>query len=124
MTRARPQRVRISGWAKWLPVLLLPFSVLFLETWLTTQSLEADYEVGRLNKRVRELREELDALRAEIAKLEAMDRVHAKAPDLGLVEPEPNQIEIIYAPPDSTAPSREPHYTVAQLPLTNGGGDP
>ncbi len=120
MTRPRDIRRRavpLTSWLKWLPVLILPFSVLFFETWLNVQTRVNDYELFELNQRMRELQRSLDALKVEEARLAAMDRIGVRAPDLGLVEPNPSQIKTIYRSEerDSAPPACTPPYTVARI---------
>jgi hypothetical protein len=90
------RKASLRGWPWWALVLLPPFAVLAFDTWLNTETFRKDYETGELNKRLRELTEKLDGLKIEEARLETMDRIKIEAPDLGLVEPEPGQIRIIY----------------------------
>ena len=90
-------RATLRGWTKWLLVLALPFSAFFFDTWLNVEMLNRDYEIAEVNRRLQQLRASLDELRVETASLETMDRIEIQAPDLGLVEPEPSQIQIIYA---------------------------
>ncbi len=104
----------LKGWARWLPIVLLPFCVAFAETWLRMHILHNDYQAAELAGEVRTLESELKELRVEEASLQAMDRIHRKAPVLGLAEPEPNQINILYAAPapdqrPDPAPEEEPY---------------
>ena len=47
---------------------------------------------------MRRLRESITHLRAEEASLQRQDRLDSQAPDLGLVEPDPDQIVVIRIP--------------------------
>jgi hypothetical protein len=85
----------VRNWFRWLPVLLVPFSVLFVETWLHTRILRDDYESYTLQIELRRLQESLKELRGQEASLNRLDRLDEQAPDLGLVEPEPDQIVIL-----------------------------
>lgn len=85
----------VAGWTKWLAVIMIPFSVVFFQTWLNTQTIKRDYKMADLNTRIRELQQTLDALRLEIARLQNMDRIEMEAPDMGLVQPNPEQIQVI-----------------------------
>ena len=94
--RGPGRTVGLNGVGKWLLVLSLPFSALFFETWINTQTIENDYEMADINRRLRSLGQALDTFTVETARLEALDRIEVAAPDIGLVEPEPGQIEIVY----------------------------
>ena len=99
----RVQRQAFYGWIKWLPVLAAPFSVLFADAWLNTQTWKNDYEYERLHRRMRALCAELDAVRVDEARLERIDRLDEMATDLGLVPADSGQIEVVYydAAPDT-----------------------
>lgn len=91
------QRASLRGWWKGLPLLVMPFSMIFGEAWLRTQILNNDYEVNALNQRIRALEGRLESLRDEQVHLVRMERITEKAPDLGLVEPDPGQIVVLVA---------------------------
>lgn len=115
-----PARTRRGGhvrirWAKWSPFVLLPFSVLFIEAFLHTQILFNGYEINDLNKEIKVLTRSFEALRAEEANLETMDRIKAKAPELGLVKPEPGQIRVIRARAGPGRVGSELSYDMASL---------
>jgi hypothetical protein len=90
------RRASLRGWWCWLLALAPVFGVVAFDTWLNTENLRNDYEVARLNRRFKELKDALDDLKVKAATLEALDRIETKAPDLDLTEPEPDQIQIIY----------------------------
>ena len=90
------RRASLRGWWCWLLALAPVFSAVAFDTWLNTENLRNDYEVARLNRRFKELKDSLDDLKVKTATLEALDRIETKAPDLDLIEPEPDQIQIIY----------------------------
>lgn len=89
------QRKVLHGWMKWVPVLALVFGVLFADTWLNTQIRANDYEYSRLKRCMAQLGKDLDTLRVEEAGCATLARLETAAPDLGLVKPEPMQIEVI-----------------------------
>ncbi|MEX2016011.1 MAG: hypothetical protein WD873_05185 [Candidatus Hydrogenedentales bacterium] len=93
----RKKRASLRGWWKGLPLLVMPFSLIFGEAWLRTQILNNDYEVNALNQRIRTLEGRLKSLRDEQVHLVRMERITAEAPDLGLVEPDPGQIVMLVA---------------------------
>jgi len=113
------RNAKLKGWSKWLLVLAIPFSVFAFETWLSTQSLQFGFDKNQLMKRQAELTERIRSLEADEAGLKRMDRIDAKAPDLGLVEPGPTQIKIVRVKP-SAGPNMEmmpleENYNMARL---------
>ncbi|MBI5092378.1 MAG: hypothetical protein HZB26_08035 [Candidatus Hydrogenedentes bacterium] len=113
------RKATLSGWAKWILVIAIPFSILFFETWLRTQSLQYGFVKNDLMKKQAELNERLKELRADEAGLKRMDRIEAKAPDLGLVEPAPAQIKIVRVKatksPDMEMMPVDENYSMARL---------
>ena len=102
MTSMRTQPLRkasLRGWWISLPLLLPPFIVLFSEAWLHTQILRNQYQVNTITQSTRALQGRIDVLLEDHHRLVRMERIYAKAPDLGLVEPNPGQIEEIFATP-------------------------
>lgn len=85
----------LSGWWKGLPLLMLPFSVLFSEAWMRTQILSSHYEANELSEQIRALEARVEALHDDQVNLIRLDRIDEKAPDLGLVEPQPGQIVLL-----------------------------
>lgn len=86
----------LLNWVWWSPVLLLPFSVVFLDTWLSTKAIQRDYRINELTSRMAEVQAQLDDLRVQEAELRAIRRIDHEAPNLGLKQPEPEQIRTIY----------------------------
>lgn len=93
----RAGRASLKGWWKCLPLLLPPFAVLVFETWLHTQILANQYEAIELKQQIGEIDGRMADLAEERQSLVRMERMHSKAPDLDLVEPDPSQIEVIRA---------------------------
>lgn len=118
-----PGRLRTSlrGWWLCLPFLLPVFGVLFSEIWMRTAILGNTYEANDFNEAIRETQGRIDALLKEKHDLVRMERIHAKAPDLGLIEPYPGQIVEVFdtLPPHDTAP--DPAYVVARQDALVGG---
>jgi len=107
---------------RWAAVLVLPFSALFVDTWLSTAMLKRDIRMAAVTEELKRVQEEYDACRVKIATLENLERIEIQAPDLGLVPPQPKQIKTIHydesemawyqaAPPFETADAatRESH---------------
>ena len=102
---ARPFVRRIFwGRLRWILLVLIPFSVMFVETWLNTQTIKRDYRDYELKAQMKTLSQSLDSLRIKQATLEKMDRMEVEAPDLGLVAPGPNQIREIHCKAHFGAP--------------------
>jgi hypothetical protein len=94
----RQQRQALYGWIKWLPVLALAFAPLFFDAWLNIQTWRNDYEISKLNRKVREYRAQLDEMRVEEAKLETLERLALAADSMTLKEPNPDQKQtVLYA---------------------------
>ena len=103
------QGMVLGHWLRWLPVLLLPFSMLFVDTWLNTERINKDYRVNELKMRRNELQDELDALLNHEAELVTMKHIESQAAGMGLGPPKPGQIRTIY-------------YRRSQGPPTDGAG--
>jgi len=113
---SRPRGIVLGSMA-WFALLLIPFSAFSVETWFQLQIFRGDYEVATMQQEAREIQQRVSILAERSDELAAMDRLVAKAPDLGLVQPEPEQVEVVMAEPaDGTQPSytSEP-YAVARL---------
>lgn len=120
MQKPMPQpimRTIFKGRVKWAFLVIVPFSVLFAETWFNTETIRMDYQVFEITKECKALAEELDGLKIEQARLENMDRMEVEAPDLGLVAPGPNQIKEIYCQETKPHVQDKPKlgYELAQL---------
>ena len=113
--RAKRVRVRLRGWFKWTPLIIAPFLVLLAEAWLHTERIQNDYTVTAINADLRELEGRLDELRQETAVLERMDRMSAKAPDLGLVQPTPNTICYVNSTPGANPALDALYFELASL---------
>jgi len=93
---ARRKKMSVADWTKWLPVVMLPFGALLFETWLNAEKLKKDYRMEELNSRIAELEGTLGSLKLDVARLETMDRIESEAPNMGLIEPQPSQIRVVY----------------------------
>jgi len=104
----------MTGWIKWAMLLAAPALALASDTWLNTEMLRNDYEIALINKQIKELSDTLDGLRVEEARLETFDRIEIEAPDLGLIEPQPDQIQVIYCTDEEARALDEPVSYAAQ----------
>ena len=86
----------LLNWVWWSPILLLPFGVVFIDTWLSTEAIQRDYRVNELTARMAEAKTQIDDLRVREAELRTIRRIDDEAPNLGLKQPEPEQIRMIY----------------------------
>jgi len=111
----RAKNALLTGWVLWLPILAMPFGALFCETWFQTQIIASDYELNELIRAEQAIEGEIGELRTDVASLEAIGRMNAKAPDLGLVEPEHHQIHIIYSDRAHEALVFEDRFDMARL---------
>ncbi len=107
----------LTSWLKWLPILAIVFSLLFFDTWLNVQARLNDYEIEKLNDRIMELEKRLCELKVDEVRLVAMNRIEARAPELGLVEPGPSQVRLVYHvhPGRGSAGPSIPSYELADL---------
>ncbi len=113
--RKRPVSTLVRYCLHWAPFLAVLFSVLFVETWLQLQIFQNDYLTNHLTRHNRELRNEINDMRARQAELEGMRRLEDYAPTIGLVEPEHGQIHIIPVPGQPTpVPEDEPPMAYAR----------
>ena len=91
------KKASLRGWWKGLPLVVLPFGILFAEAWMRTQILAHNYEAGEMRKSARELESRLEKLQDEESHLMRMSRMEEAAPELELVEPAPGQIVVLTA---------------------------
>ncbi|MCP4644891.1 MAG: hypothetical protein GY851_30905 [bacterium] len=95
---------------KWSPVLAIGFVVFMSETALQLRIRANDYIVREQRRMIRELRTSINLLEAQEDEREAMDLIGAKAEDMGLVEPQPDQIEVLYVVEDDSLESRPSEF--------------
>lgn len=89
---SRKRRGTLSGWWRYLPFVIVPFTLLFSEVWFQSQILSNEYRKNALRLNIRDAEAQLDVLHDEIRELARMERVLEHAPDLGLVPPAPGQV--------------------------------
>lgn len=119
----RPRVGSLRGWWKALPLLALPFSVVFTEAWLQTQVLTLQYRANRLKHEIREVEGNLDSLQDRRHDLVRIDRINAKAPDLGLGVPNPGQLESILDPDSPPLLSTKAEAIASVIVLPDGAPD-
>jgi len=91
-------------WLRYVPFLLLPFSVFFAEIWIQTKHIENDYQLNTIKGEVNALEEEIAAFNTELAELEGVRRMAAEAASLGLVEPRVSQFHTVRVEEDPEDP--------------------
>jgi hypothetical protein len=110
----------MTGWIKWAMLLAAPVMALAFDTWLNTEILRNDYEVALVSKQLKERSDTLDGLRVEEAKLQTFDRIEIEAPDLGLIEPQPNQVQIIHCSDEEARALEDTFFYTALRGKPNG----
>lgn len=115
-TTMKKQRRVLRAWVKWVPVVAIPFSILFFHTWLNIQILRADYVLRELDGEAREWADRLNHTGVAETIREDPAMLAEQAEQLAFVQPSPGQREIIYYDPavPLVAPEDE-NFAVAQL---------
>ena len=113
------RQYRSGAWAvlracRWLPMLAMPFSMIFAETWFQLQVYQNGYASVQLVKEISELEKGIEELTARAAGLNAKRRSELLAEELGMVEPIHKQIEIVRVPVDPSASPDSPDVLLAQ----------
>lgn len=113
-TMKKRRRV-LRGWVKWVPVVAIPFSILFFHTWLNIQILRADYVLRELDSEAREWADRLNHTGVAETIHEDPAMLAEQAEQLAFVQPSPGQREMVYY--DPTVPLVAPedaNFAVAQ----------
>lgn len=108
MRDKRARRATLYGWLRWAPLFIAPFSSAFYEVWLNTQTWRNDYQILEMSTESGRIKERLRDLYVEQARWLAIEHLQNRAPDLGLVEPQPAQIATILVDPREEALYDEP----------------
>lgn len=112
----KKQRKVLRGWIKWVPVVAIPFAILFFHTWMNLQILRADYVLRELDAEARELADRLTHTGMAETIHEDPGMLAEQAEQLAFVQPSPGQREIIYYDPSIPLVAPEDaNITVAQL---------
>ena len=111
---ARRQRRMLRGWIKWIPVVAIPFSVLFTHAWLNIEILRADYVLRELDKESRLLQEELRRAGIDQSDQEVLEILADQALEMDFIDPKPGQQELIlYDPAEFLAHPDEQVFEMA-----------
>lgn len=108
------RRTTLRGWMKWLPFLLLPFAVLYGETWTRAQTVNYDYEASELWGKIEAVKVTIHELRGKVNWLERKDRSRTQAETLELVEPNVGQVRELYVEIGTSRDVSEETYDVAR----------
>jgi hypothetical protein len=116
-TSPKPARRVFKGSLKWCVLLGILFAAFFSETWLQLQVYRNDYRSANLNREIKQIVQRIGLLQDKADELVTMERLNAKAPDLGLVQPNPQQIQVVFPPPahQPGLTPQAPSYTIASL---------
>lgn len=117
----RMQRRALRGWKRWILVVFIAFSPLYMDAWLNIKMRHHDYMTNYLNKERQRLNEELVSLSVNRASLERLERLSTSAEALGLGEPEPGQVHLITYDGHINSPaSGQGRMVLAQRSAQNG----
>ena len=86
------------NWKRWVALLAMPFTVLFIDTYLNTEILKKDLRMVTLNADIAQLNEALNSYQVDEAKLATMLTIEQYAATLGLVPPTSDQIRVMNVP--------------------------
>lgn len=92
------RRARLRGWLRYAPFILVPFAIFAFETWSHYTLIQNDYEMSGIRRELREVSARMEELNDDVARLERLERMQSKAPDLGLVAPTPTQVRVVHLP--------------------------
>jgi cell division protein FtsL len=67
------------------------------------ETVQITYEIDELMDREQELAEEQRRLRSDLAELRSPQRLHERAPSLGLAPPEPGHVVVVTGDPEGLA---------------------
>ena len=94
-TSRRDQRATLRGWWKWLPFLVVPFSLVMFEARLHARILANQYEANALRTKLGEIEGKIDVLQDDQHGLTRLDHIASQAPELELVEPRPGHVVVV-----------------------------
>ena len=76
--------------------LAVAFAISIFFVWSRTEMVRLEYQISRMERQVRDLRQEEQRMRLEVASLRSPQRIEAVASnDLGMSRPKPGQIVIV-----------------------------
>jgi hypothetical protein len=112
---AKKQRRILRGWWKWVPVLAIPFSILFFHAWINLQILRADYVLRELNAEARKLADSLNNTGIKETLHEDPEVLAERAVLLEFVPLQPGQREhILYQPAPRRLHPEDAAFTMAR----------
>ncbi len=107
-------RSALYAWIAWTPLLAL-FVVMAMDTSLNLKARRADYEFGKLAAQRRQITAELDKFRSIEAQWSDIRKVSEIIARLNMLLPDPRQIQVVIAHPDTPMPMRQEGLRDAQL---------
>lgn len=109
----KKQRKVLRGWIKWVPVVAIPFAILFFHTWLNIEIIRADYVLRELDAEAREWADRLNHTGVAETIHQDPEMLAEQAEQLAFVQPSPGQRESI--PWRQLDIPEDTNFAVAQL---------
>lgn len=111
----RKQRRILRSWIKWVPVVAIPFAILFFHTWLNVQIIRADYVLRELDAEAREWTDRLNHTGVAETIHEDPSILAEQAEVMAFRQPSPGQREVIhYDPTKPVFPPEDENIAIAQ----------
>ena len=98
----------LGAWFAWSPLLAI-FAVMAIDTTLSLETRDADYQVEQLAAQRRKIAAELDKYSAVEAGYNDVGRIAKLIQDLNMLLPDPSQIQVVVAHPDTPMPATAEH---------------
>ncbi len=92
---ARPNRRKPKKIGTWILLLAICLAEVFAYTWCRVQYVRNGYEIGNITTLTRQLKEDRNRLTAEMARLKSPARIAKIAYEMGLKQPDPNQVHVM-----------------------------
>lgn len=111
----RKQRRILRSWIKWVPVVAIPFAILFFHTWLNVQIIRADYVLRELDAEAREWTDRLNHTGVAETIHEDPSILAEQAEVMAFRQPSPGQREVIhYDPAIPVFPPEDQNIAIAR----------
>ena len=111
-------RRALYAWIAWTPLLAL-FVVMAMDTSLSLKARSIDYEFGKLAAQRRQTTAELDRVRSVEAQWSDVSKVSEIIARLNMLLPDPRQIQVVIAHPDTPMPMRQEGPRDAELEMAS-----
>lgn len=116
-------RRALYAWIAWTPLLAV-FVVMAMDTSLSLKARSADYEFGKLAAQRRQITAELDRARSVEAQWSDIRKVSEIIARLNMLLPDPEQIQLVIAHPDTPMPMRPEGPRDAELEMAAAPSKP